>query len=89
MPWFNKNSTDFINKSSTDQRRVFTAVNRLLGRCSDRQYSPHTTPKSLADDFGQFFVRKIGNIRSELNAMETIEDTHIEPVNYIMFAGTP
>ena len=36
-----------------------------------------------------FFSRKIGNIRSELDAMEMVEDTYIEPVNYTMFVGTP
>ena len=35
--------TDFINENSTDQRRLFNAVNRLLGRSSDEQYPPHVT----------------------------------------------
>ena len=56
---------------------------------SDRQYPPHTSSKSLANDFSQFFVRKIGNILSERDAMETVEDTYFEPVNYTMFVGTP
>ena len=68
--------TDFINENSTDQRRLFNAVNRLLGRSSDEQYPPHVTSKCLANDFGQFFVRKITNIRSELNAFEIVEDAH-------------
>ena len=59
------------------------------GRSSDRQYSRHTSPKSLADDFGQSFFRKIGNVRSELDAMEMVEDTYMEPVNYTMFVGAP
>ena len=35
--------TDFINENSTDQRRLFNTVNRLLGRSSDEQYPPHVT----------------------------------------------
>jgi hypothetical protein len=47
------------------------------------------TYKCLANDFGQFFVRKITNIRSELNAFEIVEDAHAEPMNYTTFSGNP
>ena len=52
-------------------------------------YPPHTNPKSLANDFGQFFVRKIVNIRSELDVMGSAEDLHIDPVRPSLFVGTP
>ena len=81
--------TDFIIKNSNDQRRLFNAVNRLLGRSRNELYPPHTNPKSLANDFGQFFARKIVNILSELDAIESAEDLHIEPVRPSPFVETP
>ena len=81
--------TDFINENSTDQRRLFNAVNRLLGGRSDELYPPHSSSASLANDFGQFFVRKITSIRAELDASETTADLHAEPVRSTTFTGTP
>ena len=54
------------------------AVNRLFGGSTKELYLPYTDPGKLANDFGQFFVRKIENIRTELDNMDSFypwEDT--------------
>ena len=55
--------TDFINKNSTDQRRLFNAVNSLVSERNEKALPPYTCATSLANDFGEFFYRKIVNIR--------------------------
>ena len=55
--------TDFINENSTDQRRLFNAVNSLLSERNEKALPPYTCATSLANDFGEFFYRKIVNIR--------------------------
>ncbi|KXJ10383.1 putative RNA-directed DNA polymerase from transposon BS [Exaiptasia diaphana] len=58
--------TDFINENSTDQRRLFKAVNSLLSEQGENILPPYRCATSLANDFGEFFYRKIVNIRSNL-----------------------
>ena len=36
---------------------------------SDVPLHQHTSTQQLAEDFGQFFIKKIEDIRSELNAL--------------------
>lgn len=80
--------TDFVTDNSKDQRCLFNAVNRLLGCCTEERYPPYTEPGKLANDFGQFFIRKIENIRTELDNMDSLdpsEDTSISRT----FTGSP
>ena len=81
--------TDFVNKNSNDQWRLFNAVNCLLERSSNELYPPHSNPKSLANYFSQFFSQKIVSIRSELDSIESAEDLHIELIRLSPFVGTP
>ena len=55
--------SDFISEKSTDQRRLFNAVNSLLSECNEKALPPYTCATNLANDFGEFFYRKIVNIR--------------------------
>ena len=67
---------DFIDENSSDQRRLFNAVNQLLGGTREELYPPHLSAGWLVNDFGQFFVQKIANIRAELDATEPVVDIH-------------
>ena len=68
--------TDFINENSTDQRRLFNAVNSLLSERNEKALPPYTCATSLANDFVEFFYRKIVNIRVglETNVSSTDSD---------------
>lgn len=80
---------DFIDENSSDQRRLFNAVNQLLGGTREELYPPHLSPKCLVNDFCQFFVQKIANIRAELDATEPVVDIHNEPARSNTFTGVP
>lgn len=80
---------DFIDENSLDQRRLFNAVNQLLGGTREELYPPHLSPECLVNDFGQFFVQKIAHIRAELDATEPVVDIHNEPARSNTFTGVP
>ena len=80
---------DFIDENSSDQRRLFNAVNQLLGGTREELYPPHLSPECLVNDFCQFFVQKIANIRAELDATEPVVGIHNEPARSNTFTGVP
>ena len=57
----------YIDENSSDQRRLFRASKRLLNFHVDRALPPHTDPRMLANEMGEYFVHKITAIRSELD----------------------
>ena len=59
----------FIEDNSTDQRRLFMASKSLLNMQLDRSLPPHTDVSLLANDMGEFFITKIGNIRLKLDCI--------------------
>ena len=79
--------TDFINENSTDQRRLFNAVNSLLSERNVKALPPYTCPTSLANDFGEFFYRKIVNIRVGLGT--DVSRTDSDDCSSSTFKGTP
>ena len=61
--------TDFINKNSDNQRKLFAATRKLLSKSPESPIPPHTTNKlALANDIGAYFVKKIANIRADLDS---------------------
>ena len=61
--------TDFINKNSDNQRKLFAATRKLLSKSPESPFPPHTTNKlALANDIGAYFVKKIANIRADLDS---------------------
>jgi len=50
-----------------DQERLFRASKRLLNFQVDKALSPRANAYALANEMGEYFVRKINAIRSELN----------------------
>ena len=55
---------DFIEDNSTDQGKLFRATRRLL---KHDILPPHDDKFQLANDMGNFFVKKVTNIRKELD----------------------
>ena len=79
--------TDFINENSTDQRRLFNDVNSLLSERNEKALPPYTCATSLANDFGEFFYRKIVNIRVGLGT--NVSSTDSDDCSFSTFKGTP
>ena len=70
-----------ITKASGDQKVLFKVVDSLLHRKTSVLPS-HTSSKALADDFSNFFHKKIETIRNEfdINGVQTLDDTILVPV---------
>jgi len=51
--------------SSGDTKTLYKKLNRLLGKTS-QDLPNHSDPRSLAEDFKEFFSDKVNNIRSEI-----------------------
>ena len=74
-----KNSTTFlmnnarksfiqVNEFSGDQRNLFDVSRNLLNKKSDSPFPPHCHKKTLANDLGFYFVKKIADIRTGLDS---------------------
>ncbi|CAB4040056.1 Hypothetical predicted protein, partial [Paramuricea clavata] len=61
---------DFIEENRAEQGQLFKAAKKLLGKKEELSFPDHFEKVSLATDIGRFFVRKIGNIRSDINAVQ-------------------
>ena len=79
--------TDFINENSTDQRRLYNAVNSLLSERNEKAVPPYPCAITLANDFGEFFYRKIVNIRVGLGTI--VSRTDSDDCSSSTFKGTP
>ena len=60
--------SDAIIKAEGDQKKLYSIIKSLTAVKSDMPLPHHTSLQHLADDFGQFFIKKIEDIRTELNA---------------------
>ena len=59
--------SDRIIEAEGDQKKLYSIIKSLTTIKSDMPMPHHTSTQQLADDFGQFFIKKIEDIRSELN----------------------
>ena len=66
--------SDVIIEAEGDQKKLYSIIKSLTAVNSDMPLPHHTSIQQLADDFGQFFIKKIEDIRSELNVPD---NTHI------------
>ena len=57
-----------IIKAEGDQKKLYSVIKSLTAVKSDMPLPHHTSLQQLAEDFGQFFIKKIEDIRTELNA---------------------
>jgi len=65
--------TDLVKKdNSSDQKKLFRVTKTLLNMRSETELPIHNDKKSLANDMGAYFVKKISDIRTELD--------HIHPI---------
>ena len=60
--------SQFIEENSSNQSKLFRESKRLLNIQADKTLPPHTDTVKLANDIGDYFVRKITAIRSKLMA---------------------
>ena len=69
--------TGLIEDNSTNQKRLYSIMTKLLGHGEiDQPLPPHTDVKTLAYDFGRFFfVKKISYIRAKLDQCATPTNT--------------
>ena len=51
-----------VDENQSDQRKLFSIVDKLLHRTSDVIYPPHTNAEGLARGFITFFANKISTI---------------------------
>ena len=76
-----KSYEDFIEENNTDQRKFIVSAKTLLNQGDQRSVFPTCVGKlKFANQMGQYFVEKIGNIHSMLdNVAFTLP---INPVTY-------
>ena len=60
---------DFIEENKADQGQLFKAAKKL-GEKEQLSFPDHFEKVSLANDIGRFFLRKIENIRSDINTVQ-------------------
>ena len=76
---------DFVSKNSVNQRSLFKAANVLLGAPKLELLPPHSSAVQLANDLGEFFIRKIADIRADLDSLTHLSVSHLPPGK--MFTG--
>ena len=55
-----------------DTRKLFQVVQSLSNKPEENQLPPHDDPCKLADDFGEFFCRKVDLIRNDIDAITVV-----------------
>ena len=69
----------FIKQNSTDSRKLFKSVNKLLYRYLDARYATAKSDTDLACAFADFFMQKIDCIRGEIAARRS--DTQLTTIS--------
>ena len=59
--------TEFVENNSHDQRKLFCATKKLLNKKSDTALPSYRDKTFLANDMGTYFIKKISDIRAELD----------------------
>ena len=67
--------TNFIAENSNDQGKLFRAAKSLFVQKSELTFPDYRNSSALANDIGEYFVRKIDRVRSELDSVNPIEDS--------------
>ena len=63
---------DLIEECGGDTRKLFQVVQSLSNKPEEDQLPPHDDPCKLADDFGEFFCRKVDLIRNDIDAITVV-----------------
>ena len=70
---------DFVSENSDNQRSLFKAANVLLGAPKRELLPPHSSAAQLANDLGEFFIRKISDIPADLDSLTHLPASHLPP----------
>ena len=68
--------TNFIAKNSTDQGKLFRAAKKLLAKRRVPSFPGYADKSVLANDIGNFFIRKIESIRSDIDKAVNSREKH-------------
>ena len=63
--------TEFVEENCNDQRKLFLATKRLLGRENVMEYPQFDDKMALANKFSDFFIQKIDSIQTKLDNMSS------------------
>ena len=63
--------TEFVEENCNDQRKLFLATKRLLGRENVMEYPQFDDKIALANKFSDFFIQKIDSIQTKLDNMSS------------------
>ena len=55
-------------ENGADQRKLFNAAKKLLGMKDEPLFAEHLDKTIIASDISRYFVRKVENIRNEIDA---------------------
>ena len=70
---------DFVSENSDNQRSLFKAAKVLLGAPKLELLPPHSSAAQLANDLGEFFIRKISDIRADLDSLTHLPASNLPP----------
>ena len=59
--------SEFMAENGADQRKLFNAAKKLLGIKNEPLFAEHLDKTIIANDIGRYFVRKVENIRNEID----------------------
>ena len=74
----------FIAENSTNQRKLFGAVKKLLASKDGPSFPDCSDKFLLANDIGQFFVQKINKIRLDVDATEVHDLKELVPEDNVI-----
>ena len=60
--------SEFMFENGADQRKLFNAAEKLLGMKDEPLLAEHLDKTIISNDIGRCFVRKVENIRNEIDA---------------------
>ena len=77
--------SDLTEECGGDTRKLFQVVRSLCNKPEENQLPLHDVPCKLADDFGEFFCRKVDLIRNDIDAITVVPPVLNVPTPEIKF----
>ena len=74
---------ELISSNSQNPGKLFKITNQIMRRKNENPLPEHTSPKALADQFGNYFINKVNKIRDDFNDTDNAFEYDSE------FSGTP
>ena len=73
--------SQLVEGASNSQRSLFKVANELLDKNKKKILPTHSDPKTLANDFNNFFVEKVRLIRESIPQIDDIPEYYSRPFN--------